>query len=169
MKIIEGMKQIKDLQRKAEDLRHKISGASADLDNETPLYENQKDRVSGWLQAHSDITKEILSLRVSIQRTNLATDVTVELGGKSVTKTIAEWIHRRRDLATLELTAWKQLSDRSLREGILTQSTGEPIQVKLRRYYSPEERDAKLDIYQSEPLLIDSKLEVINAITDLIE
>jgi len=169
MKIIEGMKQIKDLQRKASDLRIKIGNCSADLDVETPLYEEQKTKVRGWLQAHDDIIQEILKLRVAIQRTNLATDVTVELGGKAVTKNIAEWIHRRRDLAQEDLSAWKQLTDRGLREGTVKQSTGESKEVKIRRYYDPEERDRKLDMYRSEPLLIDSRLEVINAITDLIE
>ncbi len=163
------MKQVKDLQRKSEDLRTKISKCSADLDNETPLYANQREMVDGWLQAHSDICKEILSLRIAIQRTNLVTMVTVDLGGKSVTKSIAEWIHRRRDLANQELAAYSMLTDRSLREGSIKQSTGEVKEVKLRRYYDPEKRDKMIDMYKSEPTLIDSKLEATNAVTDLME
>jgi hypothetical protein len=169
MKIIEAMKQIKDLSRKAEDLRTKISKCSADLDHETPLYPDQYTKVGEWVQGHSDILKEILKLRVAIQRTNLATEVTIELGGKAVTKSIAEWVHRRRDLAGIELLAWKHLTDRGLKEGTFVQSTGEKKDVKIRRYYNPEQRDKQLDLFQSEPVLIDSKLEVINAITDLIE
>ena len=169
MKIIEAMKQIKDLQRKCEDLRGKIRQCSADLDSETPLYENQKDMVAGWLQSHSDITKEILRLRLAIQRTNLATEVPIELEGKAVTKTIAEWIHRRRDLSQLELQAYMSLTDRNLKEGQVTQSTGEKRDVKIRRYYNPEARDKKLDALKSEPLLVDARLEVVNAVTDLME
>ena len=41
--------------------------------------------------------QEIARLRVAITRTNLATSVTIELGGKPVTKTLAEWIQRRGD------------------------------------------------------------------------
>ncbi len=169
MKIIEAMKQIKDLQRKAEDLRKKIGQCSVDLDCETPLYEDQFGKVAGWLQSHSDLCKEILRLRVVIQRTNLQTDATVELGGKAVTKTLAEWIHRRRDLAKLELAAYQQLTDRNLREGRVQQSSGEQKEVHIRRYYTPELRDKAIDMLTSEPLLVDARLEVVNAVTDLVE
>lgn len=169
MKVIEAMKQIKDLQRKASDLQTKISRCSADLTHETPLYENQFQKVESCVQAHSDICKEILRLRVAIQKTNIITEVPIELGGKVVTKTVAEWIHRRRDLSQLELAAYKRLTDRNLKEGYIAQSTGEQREVKIRRHYNPEKRDKMIDILSSEPLMIDSKLEVVNAITDLVE
>ena len=100
MKIIEALKKIKDLQRKAEDLASKIGQYSAYLNYETPMYPDQKKQVSEWLQSHDDILKEILRLRLAIQKTNLETDVTIELGGKTVIHSIAGWIHRRRDLAS---------------------------------------------------------------------
>lgn len=169
MKLIEAMKKVKALQEKADDLRTKISKHSADLDYETPLYTDQKKQVAEWLQAHSDIMKEILKLRIAVQRTNLATDVTITLGDKDVTKSIAEWIHRRRDLAGLELEAWRKLTDRGLKEGSIQQSTGQIREVKIRRYFDPVERDKKQELYRSEPQVIDATLEVINAVTDLIE
>ena len=169
MKIIEAMKQIKDLMRKAEDLRQRVHVSAADLDIENPKYENQKEKVAGWIQAHSDILKEILRLRYAIQKTNISTMVKVELGGVVVEKSIAEWIHRRRDLAKLDLDMWMRLSDRNLKDGQLTQSDGSKREVKVRRYYNPEERDEKSSMYKSEPLMIDARLEVVNATTDLIE
>jgi len=69
MKIIEGMKKIKDLTKKAEDIRAKIGLFCADLDYETPMYPDQRKEVDGWLQSHSDMLKEILSLRLSIAKT----------------------------------------------------------------------------------------------------
>ncbi len=170
MKIIEAMKQIKDLQRKIEDLKGKIKQCSADYDIETPLYVDQFGVVQGWVQSISDMCKEILRLRVAIQKTNLATSVAVDLGGNTITKTIAEWIHRRRDLANLELSAYSALTDRGLNSlTSFTQSTGENKPVKLRRYYDPAARGKAIDVLKSEPVLIDAKLEVANAITDLIE
>ena len=169
MKLIEALKQIQDLQRKADDLRGKIALHSAHMDYETPVYSDQRKQVKEWLQAHSDILKEILRLRIAIQRTNLQTDVTIELGGKGVTKTIAEWIHRRRELAEYECVAWKQLTDRGLKEGRIQESTGQTKEVKIIRCYDPEERDKKVDLYSSEPTTIDAKLEITNAVTDLIE
>jgi hypothetical protein len=113
--------------------------------------------------------KEILRLRIAIQKTNLNTMVTIELGGKTITKTIAEWVHRRRDLANGEALMWSKLTDRNLREGTQKQSTGQDVEVKIIRCYDPKERDTALYLYQSEPSIVDSKLEVINAVTDLIE
>lgn len=171
MKLIEGMKKIKELQEKAEDLRKKVGQHCADLDYETAVYPDQKRQVSEWIQSHSDIIKEILSLRQRIQKTNIHTYVDIELGGKTVSKTISEWIHRRRDLAKLELDMWAKLTDRNLKEGAIPSTVpgGEAKMVKIRRYYDPLERDKKIDLYRTEPGVIDRTLEVINAITDLVE
>ena len=97
MKIIEALKKTKDLQRKAEDIRTLIKNHSARSSLESDKYPEQEKKIHGWLQSHSDILREILRLRIAIQRTNLNTSVSIELGDKTVTKSIAEWIHRRRD------------------------------------------------------------------------
>jgi hypothetical protein len=170
MKLIQTMKKIKDLGTKAGDLRDKVQKHCVRLSIETELYPDQKSRVSEWIQAHHDIVKEILSLRLAIQRTNLATKVAIELDGKHVTKTVAEWIHRRRDLATMEMSIWSQLGDRNLKEQIIQTGPGQPVtEVKLVRYFDPVERDKMLSVYRSEPSLIDGTLEIINATTELVE
>lgn len=170
MKLIEAMKKIKDLQRKAEDLRGKVKLNAAHLSYEAPTYgDKQREIVKGWIQALMDISKEIIRLRVAIQRTNLATMVSIELGGKHVSKSIAEWIHRRRDLAKLDESSWQCLNDKNLKEGRGQNSMGETVDIKIVRYYDPVERDAQLELYRSEPAIIDATLEVTNAVTDLIE
>ena len=169
MKIIEALKQTKDLQRKAEDLRDLVKNHCAISSLETQKYPNQTKQVSEWIQAHSDVLKEILRLRVAIQKTNLENEATIELGKKQVTKTIAEWIHRRRDLANEELSMWSVLGDRNIQEGIGKGPTGDPIEIKINRFYDPVERDNKKDLFGSESSIIDSKLEVVNAVTDLME
>jgi hypothetical protein len=170
VKLIEGMKKIKDLQRKAEDIRGKIGLNSAHLSFETPLYgDRQKEQVAEWLQAHSDLLKEILSLRVRIQKTNILTSVTINIGGTNVTKSIAEWIHRRRDLAKFEMDAWAKLTDRGLREGTSKNSQQQEVEVKIVRNFDPRTRDTKMELFRSEPSTIDATLEVTNAITDLAE
>lgn len=170
MKLIQAMKKCKDLAIKASDLRVKIGHYCSDLSLETPTYPDQRAKVSEWLQAHSDILKEILSLRVAIQRTNLATNVSIEIGGKHVAKSIAEWIHRRRDLASLEQTAWAELGDRKLKEqNVQTSPSGPVTEIRIRRYFDAADRDKNVDLYRSEPSIIDSTLEVVNATADLIE
>lgn len=172
MKLIEALKKVKDLRRKVDDLTVKIREHCADYSHETPTYgtaEEQAAKVAGWVQARHDLIKEIMRLRIAIQHTNLVTCVTVEIGGKSVTHTIAEWIHRRKDLSALELQSWSSLTNRNLREGVMKQSNGTEMDVKIRRYFDPSQRDEMVDMLKSEPSEVDSALEVANAITDLIE
>lgn len=170
MKIIEALKQIKELKRKADDLKNKVARHCALSSLETPEYgKDQKSKIDGWLQAHSDIIKEILRLRVAIQRTNLETQVTIEIDGKQVKKTIAAWIHRRRDLAGEELKIWGMLGDRNIREGVGKSPSGDALEIKIQRFYDPGERDKKKEAFSNEPSVIDAKLEIMNAVTDLNE
>lgn len=169
MKIIEALKQIKDLKRKAEDIRSKVKDNCALSTLDTPKYPDQKRQVSEWMQAHSDILKEISRLKIALQKTNLATKVAIELGGKQIEKTIAEWVLRRRELAKEDLAMWGILSDRGIKEGVGQAPGGQPLEIKIVRFYEPSERDVKKELYASEPSIIDGRLEVVNAITDLVE
>jgi hypothetical protein len=170
MKIIEAMKKIKDLTVKAADLREKVGKHCSDLSIETPTYPEQRAKIDEWIQAHHDILKEILTLRLGIQRTNILTNATIEIEGRAVTKPIAAWIHRRRDLATQEMNMWTKLSDRGLKESnVQTVQGGAVTEVRIRRYYDPAQRDAMHEMFRSEPFKIDGALEVVNATTDLIE
>jgi hypothetical protein len=176
MKIIEGLKKTKDLQRKASDIRAKLSKHCADLDANVPEYEteaDQREQISKWLQSHSDILKEIETLRLRIQHTNLTTVVKVEVvDDKYVEKTIAAWIHRRKDLAKLEAEAWRCLTNRSLQPRNFSPDPKNPenIQVaNVRKYYNQVERDTNVENFTSEPSRIDGALEIANAITDLVE
>jgi hypothetical protein len=169
MKIIEAMKRIKHLQEKCADLRNKVGLYCADADFETPTYADQKGQIADWIQSHADTVQEIARLRVAITRTNLATPVTIELSNHQVTKSISEWIHRRKDLAKLDLEMWSKLTDRNIKEGFMPTTAGGTKEVKIRRYYEPKMKDAAMASYKSEPSVIDGYLEVVNAVTDLIE
>lgn len=175
MKIIEALKKTKDLQRKADDIRKKIADNCADLDAEQPAYgtpEAQTKQIAEWLQAHSDILKEIESLRLAIQKTNLAVEIPVEVvDGKRVTKSIAAWIHRRKDLAKTEAQAWSVLTNRNLRaQSYRATPTAEDVKIaNVRKYYNQAERDKKVEEFTSEPSRIDAALEIANAVTDLIQ
>lgn len=169
MKLIEAMKKIKDLKRKADDLKEKVGQYCADIDCEAPTYPDQRKQISEWLQSHGDVIKEISDLRFRIQKTNLETPVTISFDSKYVTKSICEWIHRRKDLAKEEEAIWKKLHDKGYKETYANKlSTNSPeIIIKRRLYFDAAERDKKIELYRSEPSLIDSTLEVINATTDL--
>jgi len=174
MKIIEGLKKIKDLQRKVEDIRKKIAENCADLESDTPNYENQTQQVKEWLQACHDIIKEIETLRLRIQKTNLEVQVSIEVtDGNRVTKSIAAWIHRRKDLAKLECGIWHSLTTRNLQPTAYREDKSDknaPVKIaNIRKYYNQLERDKKVEEYTSEPSRIDASLEITNAVTDLLE
>ena len=169
MKLIEALKKCKDLERKSDDLIALVKEHCAIASLETQKYPDQKDKVGGWIQSQADILKEIMRLRVAIQKTNLQTPVVIELDGKQITKTIAEWIHRRRDLAGKELAMWNGIGDRGIREGMANGPTGQPIEIKVVRFYDPGRREEMRMALTSEPSTIDAHLEIANAVTDLIE
>ena len=172
MKLIEALKQIGDLQRKASDLRDLVKQNCALSNVETPSYgtvEQQRKKIKSWIQAHSDIMKEILRLSVAVLKTNLETKVTIEIDGKNIEKTISEWIYRRRSLANGEFQMWDMLTDRGIVEGMHKGPSGDTFELKIVRFYDPETRDHMKAVFSSEPTIIDGKLEVINAVTDLIE
>jgi hypothetical protein len=168
MKIIEAMKQIKANKEKVAELIQRIQRNSAHLSIESPQYENQADKVREWTQSCLDVSRDNVELLVRIAKTNLATPVTIDLGGKSVTKSIAEWVWRRREYAGVDKAIWLSQGDRNLKEGMVQSSPGVMTDVKLIRYYDPAQRDTNADIHMREPHQIDAALEVVNATTDLL-
>lgn len=173
MKLIEAMKTVKEQLKKVDDLKGKIGRYCAAMDFETPTYGTQADQqnqVASWLQSHGDAVKEIERLRLCIARTNLATLVRIEVSpGLFVEKCITAWVLRRKELAKLQATGWEALTDRNLKEGFTNNTTGDRVQVKIVRYFSQAERDKRLEALLAEPGVIDKRLEVVNATTDLIE
>lgn len=170
MKIIEAMKYIKMNKAKVAELQARIANVCANLSHETPLYGTETaNKVKEWLQSCSDVSQENVRLLTAIQRTNLATSVTIQLGEKSVTKNIAEWVWRRREYAKLDMDTYTKLTDRGLKEGMVQTSTGQPMELKIVRHYDPVARDTAVSMYRNEPHLIDASLEIVNATTDLLE
>jgi 2-succinyl-5-enolpyruvyl-6-hydroxy-3-cyclohexene-1-carboxylate synthase len=170
MKIIEAMKRVKANKEKIADLQQKIANTCANLSFETPLYGTEtKAKIDEWLQSAVDTVQENIRLLTAIARTNLATQVSITLGEKSVSKSIAEWVWRRREYAAIDATTWTRLNDRGLKEGNLPTSTGVSTVVTIQRHYDPDRRDKMLAMFKSEPHEIDAALEVVNAITDLVE
>ena len=169
MKIIEALKQIKYLVKKAEDLQGKLALHSADMEFDNAPFPDMKLKVKEWVQGHTDIVREIGRLRYRLQKTNTNTQLTIHLHGVEVTKSIYEWIQRRKDLSKLELTGWSKLTDRNLKDGQFSQTNGQMGTIKMRRYYDPQEKEVKVTQLQQEPHLVDAALEIANCQTDLVE
>jgi hypothetical protein len=168
MKIIEAMKKVKANKEKITDLQNKIGQTCANLSFETPMYGSETGtKIKEWLQSCQDLSQDNIKLLVAIQKTNMQTQVTIDISEKTVTKSIAEWVWRRREYSKLDLLTFSKLTDRGLKEGAANTSTGVPVQITLVRHYDPQQRDTAMAMYQQEPHLIDAALEVVNAVTDL--
>ena len=177
------MKEVDSLFKKVSEIEKQLALYCADVDLDAPVFESedkQTEQIKKWLQSGADCIKRISHLKTSISRTNLATQITIELMGKPVTKSITEWIYRRGNgrsmasgLAAIEANLWKSLTDspngKQLTSGQMHRPDGSIREVKVRRYYNPQQRELKISELQVEPSKIDGALEVANAITDLIE
>lgn len=171
MKIIQAMRQIEANRIKLEDLRKLIKDNCANLSHETPLYgDKTAEKIAGWAQACHDIGLENMKLQMGIWRANIATKVTIKIGDKEITKSIAEWILRRQEYANSDYQVWDGMGDRGLREGEIKSSVPgqESIKVKIVRYFDPNVRDQNKALFKEEPSLINGHLEVVNAVTDII-
>ena len=170
MKIIEGMRRIKLYKEKIEALRAMIASHCADYDIQDTTYSDQAGQIRSWLNEMHDTLAEIERLKYRISKTNIATQVVIDLGGHTISKTISEWINRRDTLAKLELAGWKSLTDLGLKQNQLAKDpAGETRLVKVRLHFDPKQRDEKIALFSAEPHLIDGSLEVTNATTDLLD
>lgn len=169
MKIVEAIKQVKYLTNKARDIEAKIGQYCADMDFEAPFYENQAQQLKEWQQSHKDIVREIGKLKYLLTKTNVMTKATVVIDGHEVNKSLSEWIERRRLLSELELRGWKAMTDKGLKAAKAQKSDGSTLDVRVRLYFDPKARDRAIEVLSSEPTLIDSKLEIVNATTDLLD
>lgn len=174
MKIIEGMRLVKENKEKIADLTKKVSQYSANTSFDKPAYGTShgdtKKQITSWLQSIHDLTLNNIKVLNDIAYTNLVTKVDIQLGEVTVTKSIAAWIWRRREYAAMDFKAWQQLTDKGLKPGFAQNSSPgvEPMKIEVVLNYDTAEKDAKLALYHSEAHRINSTLEVVNATTDLL-
>ena len=171
MKIIEAMKKLRIIEKRMMQNRDRISKYASSVSTEKPLMNTEEDQVKeikSLVQSNDDLLKEYLQLKCSIERTNLSTIVEVS-GYKG---SISELLVIRRKLAKLMTSTYDAMDDTAGMKklnsyGIRTRDN-EYSRPDLVRFYDEKEKNEGLrkwqDIYES----IDSRLEVVNATTDII-
>ena len=175
MTIIEGLKKIKLLKQKYQSQTERIANACAELgyENEQFTYgtaEEQQAMVGGLIKSCQDIVAEIENISLRISKTNIETPVTIELEGKHITKPIAGWILRRRELSALSAQPYDCLTDRGLQpKAYQVEGSDDTHVANVVRFFDPKKRDEKKEQLKGEPLEIDGRLEVVNATTQLLQ
>ena len=77
MKIIEALKELKSLEKKHNDLVSKLKRNSAHLDIQPSEYPDPEAKIREWVAAATATSRRTEELTLAIQRTNLATEVTI--------------------------------------------------------------------------------------------
>lgn len=168
MKIIEGLKRLKLIEKRMASNQRDITEYASKLSTEKPKFstdEQQKQEVKSLVQANHDLFTESLKLKNDVDFTNLTT--VVEIGG--VKRSIADLLMIKRKMAHNMLRTFEALNDTSGEQRLrfAQHGTGDGPSPHVERYYDEkfklEGRRHWQDLYDN----IDSRLEVINATEDL--
>lgn len=173
MKLIEGMKKLKVLEKHMGRNTERIQQYSSVPSNEKPTFGDEKvqrQEVQALIQSNTDIVAEYLHLKKRVDMTNLTVEVTI--GKRKLA--IGDLLILRRGLAKLMEKTFHALNTQyaELRLGQMQRSIalqpGEKPPFIIRLYDENEKFD-KLQDWQSLQDEIEQRLEVINATTDLVE
>ena len=169
MKIIEGMKKLRIIEKKMAKNMESISKYSSLLNTERPYFETedrQKQEVKSLIQANQDLMEEYLKLKKDLEYTNLTT--MLEFDGRKYS--ISELLVLKRKMARNMIDTFSSLNAKAANLKLSSARRGaEDKTPQAIRLYKEEEKNAGLSKWQDLYDNIDSRLEVLNATEDLKE
>jgi len=170
MKIIEAMKKLKVILKRLQDNTQQIAAYSSILSTEKPAFgseEEQRRKVKALVQANNDLLGEYLTLKQQIEATNLK--ITVEIGGKKWT--ISELLVIKRVLAQYMVNTYNAMTTASAEQRMKAGfgKTAEGSSPLALRMFEEKDRLDGISKWQDIYSNIDSRLEVVNAMTDLVD
>lgn len=170
MKIIEALKKIKLNQKKIEQTTLLMNKYSAKMEDEKFPYDKEPiQQLKDWKQSIMSLLKDNEELLIRIFKTNLNTQVTIELpDGKSVSKSISAWMIERDKTTPLVARMASSYTDNGLKPRTVEED-GKLKVVQVQLAYEPEKVDQLRSDLLEVPSIIDSTLEIVNATTDLLE
>ena len=173
MKIIEALKELPLIDKKLEKNRQSLAEYASSVDGGTtgntlkfPTKEEQTAEVAALIQSSQDLVSRKAKLRRALAITNAK--VKVSIGGLPE-KSIIEWIEYRQKGAEALRACYSSLSDNAAASKLNTFKFDGTQGVRIQRHYDEAVRNKLLEGVFDLPTKIDSTLELINAITDLIE
>ena len=168
MKIIEGMKRLRVIEKRMESQRNAITEYASKLSTEMPRFQTKEDQakeVASLIQSNNDLCAEYLRIKRSIEYTNLK--VSVELQGKAYS--ISDLLVVKRKLADRMVATYRALNDTVARDRLRNAPKFDGETPKVEILYDERTKLDNIRKWQDLADIIDSRLEVINATTDLIE
>lgn len=168
MKIIEGMKRLRVIEKRMEQQQNLITEYASKLTTEMPRFQSKDEQaaqVASLVQSNADLFDEYLRIKRAIEYTNL--NVTVEMQGR--TYTISDLLVIKRKMGSRMVKTYQALNDSTAqyRHKHTPKYEGESPRVEI--LYSEKDKLDNIRKWQDLTSMIDSRLEVINATTDLME
>lgn len=161
------MKELKLIEKKMIKNNDSIQKYSSQPSNERPYFQDeatQRKEVKSLIQSNKDLLSSYLSLKKRIEKTNFET--IVEMDG--VKYTISDLLVLKRRLAKTMIDSYNKMNDDNAKQNIMS-FRGSDSSVKIERFYDERDKMDGLRKWQDFYDNIDSRLEVVNATTDLIE
>ena len=171
MMIVEGLKRLGVIEKRMEKHIEEIRTYASGVDTERPLFgstEKQRAEVACRVQSNKDLFDEYLVLMRRVEATNLSTQVTIK--GRKIT--LAELLWIRRKMGKLIVATYAALN----RSAGQTRLHGAPIRTvngaqqppQIEAFFDEAGRNARMADWQEFLEEIDSRLEVVNATTSLL-
>ena len=172
LKLIEGMKKLKILEKHIDRNTERIQMYSSSPSNEKPTFGDEKEQrkqVAELIQSNQDLLFEYLHLKQRVDMTNLSTTVAI---GKRKFQLIDLLVLRRglaKRMGKTYLALSTDYADRRLSQmqRNIALQPGEKAPHAL-RYYDEKDKFENLQDWQTLQDEIEQRLEVINATTDLV-
>ena len=167
MKLIEALKSQKKINEKIDRNVRLLEVYATKLSIEKPIFEtdeSQRNEVQKLLNANLSLVDHYLWLKRCIEYTNV--NVKVEIFGKIYT--IADLLHLKRVGIEMILKTYKSLNDFNSQQRITTRKNFDR-DVTIDYFYDEKEKNDKIKEWRDLYDAIDSKLEIINATTDMID
>ncbi len=168
MMLIEGMKELKLLEKRMRDNTEKITKYSSGLSNEKETFGSEKKQrleVSSLIQSNIDLFKHYLKLKTAIEKTNINTTIHFNDIGEF---NLVELLAIRRRMSQPVLNTFHALTTREADNKMRVARIPENVEVQVVRYYDEEEKNNQLRKWMDFFDAIDGKLEVVNATTPLL-
>lgn len=170
MKLIEGMKSLKVIEKKMQHNAVRITEYAAIVSTEKPIFGTeveQRKQVEALIQANTDLGTEYLNLKKRVDLTNIQTQVTI--GKKAYS--ISDLLQIKRTVAKLMETTYQALNDQLAERrlvGMRQQAGGDKV-ARVERMYDETRKYEGLQHWQGLRDEIETRIEVINATTELFE
>ena len=168
MKMIEALRELRLLEKKMSRNQEYIERYSSMVSTQVPSFnsiEEQREKVRSLLQENIDYAMNRIHLKEQINYTNLMTKVV--LGGKSWR--LQNLLDFHRGIAGDIRDTYDSLTDRSGQNQLRSAPTVEGRSPQVIRLYDENMKLTELDRWDTFKEEIGTRLEVINAVTELLE